>query len=199
MNGVHIRGGDGLRVAAPRHPCVGNDEQNVAGMVEDDEGVAQEKDGFGDGQAGHGRFGQFLKLAHNIVAQVANRPPAKAGQTRQTGGHKIGQFILENVQQVTAVGQFVALGALFALISDGAAVLAQHGAGVDPHKRIAPQLLPPFDGFEEERRPHLVRQFEVNRDGGLEVGRKLAVDGYQVGFPLGKGVEFFEGWLVHSG
>ena len=68
LDGVHIGGGDGLWVATPRHPCVGNDEQDVAGMVEDDEGVAQEKDGFGDGQAGHGRFGQFLELAHDIVA-----------------------------------------------------------------------------------------------------------------------------------
>ncbi len=101
------QGVDVGRLGVVFHDGVGQQDEPVAGVVEDDERIGQQEDGVGHVRPRRGRLRQPLEEAHHVIAQIADRAAGKARQPRRGGQLVAAEFGLEDGQDVFAVGQFI--------------------------------------------------------------------------------------------
>ncbi len=158
---------------------VGDDEQAMAHVVEDDQVVGHHQRHVGHVQVGAGGGGQPLHEAHQVVAKVADDAAVEARQP--SDGRRLARRhqLLHDLQRIA-----------LALLQHGAACRADRhlvAAGSDRHRRVhadetvAAKLFALLHRFEQEARPApvaapLPAQLEIDRDRRLQVGGQLAVD-----------------------
>ena len=117
-----------------------------------------------------------LELSGKLVGQVPNRATAEPRQTGEPGDAFSGHHAVDQVKRV-GIAQ---VRRAFASLIDG--VIVENGKRAleaSGDERVAGDELAAFNAFQQEAaRPRT--EFEQGRDGRLDVGQHLAVNGCEV-------------------
>ncbi len=185
-------------VLAGRDVGVAEGQHLVLDVVEDQQGVGEQKQAIVELQVVRGPHGQTLEEAHQVVADHAHRA---ADEARQRGRRHISvapQQVREDMQRIAPAvlqGDGLRPGAL----SDGGrlALGAEDQQRVAAQERVAGQAFAALDGFQQERVGPPLRDLAEGGYGRLHVRQHLAPDGDQVAF-FGLGGELLTGRVEHS-
>src|SRR6266567_7367106 len=152
-----------------------DDERNLSGQVIDHRQLfGQQQQYLGDiGELAAGRGRRRCKprldMPHRVVGEVASEPAAEAGQS----GHRCGAIpALEPGNEIERVAG-VALGNALAVIHlDVATTRTDARRRGQAYERIAAETLAADNRLEQERE-RAVRELDVERKRGIEVGERL--------------------------
>ena len=164
-------------------PGVGYYFDVVAEVVEDQDGVAEHKDGFGDGLGvGGGGRDAGLEVADGVVGQIADGAAVEAGEAVDRGQLVAGHFGLDQGQGVDFAGGLAGAG-------------GDYFVGVGADEAVAAHPLAALDAFQQVG-VGAAGDFQVGGNRGFEVGVDGAADGGEVALP-GHGLYLVEGGVVH--
>ena len=128
---------------------VGDDEQAVAQVVEDQQRVGEHEHGVGKPQVVPGTPRQPLHVADHVVGEVADGATLEAGKTGHGDRSELGQQPAQRLQRVT-VGEPLGPG-VAPPQGDGAVLGAQDRVRVGPEEGIAGPVLAALHGLQQER------------------------------------------------
>jgi len=175
----------GVGVKAEREEGEDEGGEGMADIVEDDEGVGDDKVGEGFFRRQAVRHAGFEEV-DGFVSEVADKAAAEAG-----GAWGSGEAVLVEVGAKDGEGVPVVEDPFFVHTlaeDDGVAEEGEAGSGREAEDGESAPAFTAFDAFEEEDGSVVGEEAGEDGDGGIEVGENLGSDRNDVGV-AGEGAE----------
>jgi hypothetical protein len=155
---------------------LGDEADTATGVVEDEDGVADEEEGVFEAEGIGVVVGEFFETADEIVGEDADGSSDEARAVGEDFAGESGGEGLEKVEGVFAIGESVLTG--FGSLADRGVALAgaEDGAGADADEGVAGELFAAGDAFEEEGVGLVVGEFPVGTQRGFEIGGEISDD-----------------------
>lgn len=155
---------------------LGDEADAASGVVEDEDGVADEEKGVFKPEGIGVVVRELFETADEIIGEDADGSSDEAWAVGEDFAGESGGEGLEEVESVFAIGEGVLAG--FGSLADGGIALAgtEDGAWADADERVASELFTAGDAFEEKGIGFVVGEFPVGTQRGFEIGGEISDD-----------------------
>ena len=134
-------------------------------------------------------MGDVFEMVNALVAEIAHQSAGEARQLGDFGRFETGVELFDNVQRVA----FVRFGQLVVAVDfGGAAGHFEISVARQADERIAPEAFAAHHGFEQVGK-RAVGEFQVKRQGRVQIGQQLLNEGDAVITLRGLGLVFLFG------